>query len=102
MKLICKPRRAGKTTEAIIRAAESGAYLIVKNRAEAQRISKQAEEMNLKIRFPVTFDELLKGQMQGSFVRNVVIDNADMLLQAICPGLEIEAITLNSGEDNIS
>ena len=45
-------------------------------------------------RFPVTFEELLKDKMTGSVVRNIVIDDVDILLQRVVGNLEIEAITI--------
>jgi hypothetical protein len=94
MRVICKPRRAGKTTDLIKMAAQSQAYIVVMHRREAQRIAEQAEEMGLDIRFPVTFEELLQTKMVGSFVRNIIIDNADILLERLLGNLKIECISL--------
>lgn len=94
MKIELRARRFGKTTEAIKKAHETKAYLIVINEAEKRRVVKMAEEMNLNIRNPVTWAEYQQDQMRGSFVRNVVIDNADYILQQVFPALKIEMITL--------
>ncbi len=95
MELKVKPRRMGKTTKAIEQAAMSGAYIVVATRQDAQRVAKQAKEMECNIRFPVTFDELLSGKMKGSFVRNIVIDDGDRLIQRVCSGLMVEMVTWN-------
>ena len=93
MKLLWSGRRAGKTTKAILLAHETGAYLIVINREEALRVSKLADAMDKPIRFPVTIEEFLHGGMKGSYVRNLVIDNADEIFNRIFDGFEIEMIT---------
>jgi len=61
-------------------ANEMGAYLIVRDRQAAKRLSEQTN------RFPVTFEELLDSRMEGSRVRNIVIDDADEFLRRICGG----------------
>lgn len=78
--------------EAIKLANETGAYLIVHSHDEAVRLAPLCN------RFPVTFDEFLDNRMRGSHVRNIVIDQADMLIQRIASGLTIEGITLDKPE----
>jgi len=93
MEIIVLPRGKGKTTEAIKRANEEGAYLLVHDLNEARRIS------SLCVRLPVTFDEFLDGKMRRSWVRKIVIDNADMFIQRVCESINVEAITLTKLED---
>jgi hypothetical protein len=96
MQIVNKARAMGKTTEAIKKAHETGAYMICLDRQEALRLSKQAEDMNMPIRFPVTWEEFLhSGKLKGSHVRNVVIDNADEIFLRMFSGLKIEMITLD-------
>ena len=90
MKIIGTERGKGKTTEAVKIANDTGAYLVVHNQDEVTRLSTKCN------RFPITYDELLDGHMKGSFVRNIVIDNIEMFIQRICPGLTIEAITITT------
>lgn len=82
----------GKTEEAIKLANKTGAYLLVANRMEANRIAHRCD------RHPVTLDEILDRQMRGSFVKNMVVDNADWILQTFLfhQGIhKVEAITIN-------
>jgi hypothetical protein len=92
-------RRLGKTTKAVDIANETGAYLIVRNRTRAQELGKLTD------RFPITFDELIRNKMRGSYVRKVVIDDFDTLLAGILadllPGIEVEAITFTESPDKI-
>lgn len=94
-RLIIRPRGGGKTTEAIRIANETGAYLVVATQKEAARVA------HLCVRFPVTFDELLnRNSTHAGFVRNIVIDNAEMLIDRIAAerGLGVDAITV-TGQD---
>ena len=93
MKLMYTGIRMGKTTEAIRLANETGAYLVVRSRDEALRVSKLNPSPN---RFPVTFQEILEQRMRGSFVRNIVIDNVDLFIQRIVGDLLIEGITISA------
>lgn len=94
MKIISLPRGKGKTTEAVKIVRETGAYLVVLDQQEAVRIHQE----NKDIRFPITFDEFLRGQ-QGNFVKNFVIDNADAFIQHVARSRgahEIDAITITN------
>lgn len=94
MEVIYKARRLGKTTEVIKKAAETKAYIIVPNEQQKREVLRRAEEMKVNIRNPVTWAEFQQDQMRGSWVRNVVIDNADLILQQVFADLKIEAISL--------
>lgn len=107
MKTIKKARRAGKTTEAIALANETGAYLICLNEQEKRRIREECA------RNPVSFSELNDYGMKGSFVRNVVVDNFDMyfeqrLSQAIkdvlapLDGLKIDGISFSESPEDVA
>jgi len=100
MKVVHLPRRAGKTTQAIMQAAETGAYIVTVNRDEARRIAEQAKKLELNIKFPITFEELLRDKLRGSFFKSVIIDNVDMFLQRhVCQNVKLEMITLDKYED---
>jgi len=83
-------RGTGKTKRAVELAMATGAYLVVRNRDEAHRLSQEYP----KLRFPVTFQELKDTRMQGSFVRNIVIDDLEdfknQLLFELLGGLALE------------
>ena len=97
MRLLNTGRMMGKTTEAIKVAHKTGAYIIVPTRADALRVMGMAEGMALNIRFPITIDEYLRYGMDGSFVRNIVIDDLDRIIDRIFSGLTIEIATITSG-----
>jgi len=100
MKILFKPRAAGKTTEAIKQAAKSGAYIVVTTIKEAQRVQRLAQEMGLHIRMPISFGEFMENRLMGSYPTNIIVDNADMFLQMIFQRMPVEMITLTKEEDD--
>ena len=95
MKKIIRPRQAGKSTELIRMSEETGAYIIVPNRQRAFALSQLARETGHQIPFPVTFLEYEQSRFRGSFVRHVLIDDADNLLEQIFKEVTIDAITMS-------
>lgn len=97
MEIIIKPHQTGKTQELIRRSAESGAYMVCIHRREALRVVAAAEEMGLRIHFPLTLDEFLQGLYYGRRVKSLLIDNADLFLQAVS-SVPIDAMTISEQE----
>lgn len=104
MRIIYKSRRCGKTTEAAKLANETGAYLACLNRDEVVRIVHQ-EKIQCD-RFPITFEEI-EG-LKRSWVRNVVIDNFDILLErelhelfSKYRGLKVEGLSFTENPEEI-
>jgi hypothetical protein len=102
MKKIIKPRRAGKSTELIRMSEESGAYIIVSSRARANFLFQLAHETGHKIPFPVTYREYEQSRFRGSFVRHVLIDDADDLLEHLFREVTIDAITMTEDQEGES
>jgi hypothetical protein len=100
MKIMNGERGSGKTVAAIQRAYETGAYIITFNHDESCRIMTVATELGFNIRYPVTITEFLNGGMRGSRVRNVILDNADMVLKQIFQGFDIELMTMTMEGDS--
>lgn len=98
MKVILSGVRSGKTTKAIKIAAKNDLYIVCHSLGECSRIAQQAKDAGLNIRFPVTFEELIRKQYYAKGIKGIVIDNVDMLLQKLVPDLKIEAITINKEE----
>lgn len=93
MRIISRPRGAGKTTDLIKRSAASWLYIVTLNHKEACRIRDQAEKMGLKIPYPLTAEEWRLGAYDGIGVRGLLLDNAEQLLQQISH-VPVEAITM--------
>lgn len=96
---IIKPRRMGKSLELIKRAEETNAYIVVTTRRDALNLMQLAEKHGHKILFPVTFDEAINGKFIGSFIKHILIDDADMMLQMLFRYTEIDAITMSEEQE---
>jgi hypothetical protein len=90
MRIKIGTRQTGRTTWAAALAQTTGAYLVVRSQRTAERVAKEFPG----IRFPMTYDELLRDKLHGSSVQNIVIDDADGFLQYVVESLRIEGITL--------
>ena len=96
MKIRTGARRAGKTYDSIKLAAETGAYLVCMDKAEAYRIQEQALSMGADILFPITFSELLDTRRLIGTRAKLVIDNADIFLRTICAPYELVGISVGA------
>lgn len=96
MKIIVRPRRAGKTYDLIKQAAEENLYIICPNRSQVHDIADQARKMELVIPFPLTWQEFIQQQYYGKHIEGFVIDNLDICIQSMSP-VEIKAVSLNGG-----
>lgn len=99
MRVICGSRRTGKTTKLIELCDEAEkqgevSYIVCHSSSEARRIANMAKHLNKVIGFPITFDELQKGQLAGQNIKNLYIDNAEYLLSLLIP-YSITGITIN-------
>lgn len=83
MKVICKARRAGKTTDIIKACKEYGGYIVCRNHEECYRVAKVAQEIGVNIPFPMSYDEFLNGLYYIPGTKCLHIDDIDMLLQQI-------------------
>lgn len=88
--------RSGKSTKLIQMSSESGGYIICKNHARARAIIDRAEELNLHIPFPLTYEEFLRGSYNGRGIKEFYIDGVDELLQGLSRGVPIKAMSFNS------
>lgn len=98
MNIIVRGRQTGRTDEIIRMCAEDEkngeiSYIICMSHSEVRRIFDRAKELNLIIRFPLTFNEFLNKQYYSKTIRNFYIDNADLLLQSMTT-INIKAITM--------
>lgn len=97
MKIIAGDRATGRTTELIKIAIERNAYILVCNRARALCIRQLSVKMGLpQLLFPITLHEFLTQSYNTGFVHDLLIDDADELLQqmAISKGWRLKAISI--------
>lgn len=101
MKKIIKPRGKGKTTELIKLSAKTNTYILVANRMRQIAVAKLAHSMNIDIPYPVTVEDYMRTHFRGSFIKNILIDDADAVLQSIFNTVVIDAITITETESEV-
>lgn len=104
MIVIASGRKTSRTTQLIEMSAEAEAnglvnYIVVGTHDQAYRVAGKAKEMGLSIGFPLTFAEWYKGEYHGKVIDHFLIDNADHLLQWMCP-VPIKAIVVQKDAIN--
>jgi hypothetical protein len=94
MKVVIGSPRMGKTEGLIHQSSLTGFYIVTHSIAEVQRVARRAKELDLKIPFPLTFEELLNHEYYGKGVKGVLLDNVDLLLKRICRGVAVDTIVV--------
>ncbi|MEL6661320.1 MAG: hypothetical protein AAFR36_33045 [Bacteroidota bacterium] len=95
MKVIIGGRGAGKTIELIKMAAGYKGYIVCSTRNEAHRVAEVAKSMELVINFPLTYEEVKRGEYHASGIGNMLIDNIDNYLEYTL-GVPITAASISS------
>jgi hypothetical protein len=95
-------RGGGKTLKLIKQSAETGIYILVKNRQRALELRKQAQKLGYNIPFPITVEEWVRSDTRflGSCIRRdgIYVDDGEDVLQEFLNGLKINEITLTANE----
>ena len=80
MNIINLERGHGKTYHLITEAAKNNAYIVCRDKAEAERIFQIALDRELNINFPITFQEFINKWYHGMGIKEFMIDDVDILL----------------------
>lgn len=97
MKVICRGKATGKSTELIQMCAENGGYIVCESLHRADKIAKYARMLGLNIPLPITFREFITHQYSPQGIKNFYFDNIDRILQGMT-SVEIKAISLTEDE----
>lgn len=97
--IISGAKQSGKTAALIGIAHTTGSYIVVRNQETATQVFHRAMEMGLSINFPITWEELRRGQYHGQGVKSFAIDDLDQFVQHIAGGPPVIAATLPELED---
>lgn len=84
-------RYCGKTTQLIARSHKENIYILCGNQNIAKMIFDTANEMGLSIPYPITTKELPLSK--GSSIREVLIDEVEMVLHDLLGGLEVKGMS---------
>ena len=102
MIVIAGKQNSGKTDALIEIAGKEFAYVVVADPRRATAVERRAQELNVKIPFPLTYDEFRRGEYFGRGVRAFVIDDVDDLVRSMSmnvPVLAISATVTDSEEE---
>ncbi|KKN54800.1 hypothetical protein LCGC14_0588540 [marine sediment metagenome] len=95
MKVLQALQNSGKTAYIMAQSAETKQPLICFSLMEKQRVLKDARERGIKIPEPLTFIEAQSGRAQG---KTVMIDNLDLLMAFVLPGVTVTLATITQEE----
>lgn len=98
-------RQTGRTKWLIQEAHEADkrgevAYIVCRSHQDAYRISKAADELGTPVRFPVTYDEFINSKAHGSFITQYLVDNAELLIQALAGPFPVTHMTITKEAEN--
>jgi hypothetical protein len=96
MRVIQYPRRGGKTDALIRQCAKANGYIVVQNRKLAGEVSDRARVLGCDLNFPITFDEFLSGAFDGRGVRELFIDDLDVLVARLARGTKVSAVSVTA------
>ena len=86
-------RQSGKTTELIKEVHKNAGTIVTINKRSKKNILDKAEELNLKIKDPITYDDFINQDLKFKICR-FYIDDIDIFLKKLFPLLTIEGITI--------
>ena len=105
MKLTMGGRGSGKTAKLIKQSAETGIYILVKDRKRAGELFQYAKELKYIIPFPITVEEWVRSDTRfiGSCIRRdgIYVDDMEDILREFLRGLEIHEATLTTNENEV-
>ena len=93
MEKIILGKGEGKTTALISMSAQTGSFIVCRNKETACDIFEYAKSMGLKIPYPITYFEFKR--LGYNSRQSILIDDIEAFLQAITPVL-IKAFTMDS------
>ena len=98
MKIICDGRQCGKTTKMLEWTNNQKGYnlIVCSDLREVQRLWKIILEKKYDLPQPITFNDFIKRNYCGRNIKNIVIDNVDLLLKTMCT-TKLGCITLTQG-----
>jgi hypothetical protein len=96
MEKIIMKRGYGKTYQLIKKSSITGDYIVCHSMQEASSIQRQAQELGLKIPFPLSYDEFLDKKYYGKNISGFLIDNVELLIRRLSKSdVPVNAITLS-------
>ena len=92
MKRIIACRGGGKTSRLIRMSWETGEYIMCKNPHE---VASRAEDMNMNIPFPLSYDEFINREYFGKGIKGFLIDDVDRFVQYMAREVPVKAVSMS-------
>lgn len=92
MKVVQAPRNSGKTAYIMSLSEQTKKPLVCFSQLEKKRVMEDARNRGVNLPEPVTLQEVTTGRAQG---KEVMVDNLDLMLSFILPGVTIDTATIN-------
>lgn len=105
--MICRKRGRGKTLkliqECFYRNREDGGnytYILVADGQRAHWLFNFAKEKQYNIPYPITVNEIMHSGLAGSFIKNLLVDDAEEVLECfIGRGIRVPMLTMRKEEE---
>lgn len=94
MRVIARGRQQGKTRDLIIDSAASGATIICPNEEMVDYTKRMSKDMGIDIPTPLSFQRFPEN-LRGTGIKNIMIDNADIILRNMFRPYNILEVTLS-------
>lgn len=98
MKIITGVRGSGKTTRLIQESAMTGKYILVATQEQVVSVAKTAQELDIKIPYPITIEDL-KNPSRYIKTEGVLVDESMSLLQYLVP-VKIHIAVVDTTQEN--
>ena len=95
MKVVQAPRNSGKTAYIMSLSEQTKKPLVCFSQSEKKRVMADAMNRGVMIPEPLTLQEVTTGRAQGPAV---LVDNLDVLLTFMFPGVTVSEATINQEE----
>ena len=93
VKILSRPRAAGKTYESILESQRTGAVIVCANASEAKRVEREAHRMGFSIPQPLSCHDAYK-KLQARHSCGCIVDNCEGVLQQFL-GSPVSAVTFD-------
>lgn len=101
MKIICKGRASGKTTQLLYTSDITRVPILVSTEREKLNLIDSSQKLGLNIPNPISVSDIRNSNIRGTDISKVYVDNAEYILQQLL-NLEIGALTMSDEEEKVT
>lgn len=97
MKIICKGRASGKTTQLLYTSDTTRVPILVPSKQEKLNLIDESQRLGLNIPNPISVTDIRNQKTRETHIDKCYVDNAEYVLQSLI-NMEIDAMTLSDEE----